>query len=1056
MHAFRTGTTALASAAMGLVLAGCATTAPSGAGTEFSLGRNANGDPCSASQSWNDPALGDRQVKYADAYSVNCRGTTAASLARVRVFGSDQSRADFTRGLQCNAGGANPVTLEGFSGATVQRCLDPGLGYSAVVINADAAGRPFQISAAPNAIGAAYQAARILAGFDAPQDATSDRAPIALSSIPQLTGDTTVAAASEELEAILSRGISLNFRGLYADASRYLTGALTSLPTSAPGEIRAVLLLEAGLADSNIQFFGSAKKNLNAAEEVIKRLSTNEQRQLLPKLQIYRGLDALNQRKFVDAQRVFTSFARDQANVGGSLNDPNTLVRLNTRSNLGSSADDEKNGKPARDVRTSISLADPDVRRAAFLETLAYWGLSFSELALGNTDAAEQAIEISKQRMDNLRFSLKADRASQDGLFWLSARLDRQLGRIQADKGQFAAAIQSFDNAIRLLTQGAIARSGTGSEPAIAELKLERASMIARAGFGPQQVDEAYDDAVTALLQAREENTAISTALLQPYLDRLADKMGSGDKVAAARYFEALQVASESGAARQVSQLQDIVSSGSEIGGKFRDLEDLQRQINELDITIAEAREAAQPTAEIEARRARVQDQYFALDAELQADRRLSGVSNKAAELGELQAVLQPGEAYARFVIMGDRAYGVLVEKDKAHAIRPKEALDDILELSSSLRYSIDGEMDERRLRRFRVSSAVSLYQSLFSEVDSILREKEELIVDGGTILSGLPAAVLVSNKADGPRLAQRKDPLDYTDVEFLATWLPTTVAMSPRSFIASRGLTPSDAPRELLGFAAPQQIADAGVVNASVKVGPCTLTPAQLTDLSQRLAPIPALEIEIAGIALGLEGDTPLIAGDEFTDTSVLARGMQGGDLSQYKILHFATHGLTEGQFGCAEAPAALVTSFGQDATSDMLLSFDEIADLKLNANLVVLSACETASTIGERALRLSGEAQPGSTLEGLVRSFFTANARSVMATFWATSNSGESELFMAEFYRAGRTNDIANSLNKAQRGLLADRATSHPFFWGGYFVVGNTDNRMLDGGSAQPATAP
>lgn len=1053
MSQFQTRVTALAGAALSCALAACATTAPSGAGSDFSLGRNASGDPCTASQSWNDPALADAVIKYADAYTVSCRGATTASLARVRVFRSAEEREEFTAGMQCNAGGGNPIGLEGFGASTVQRCLDPGLGYAAVVINADSNGRAFQLSAAPNAVGAAYQAARILAGLDRPQGATSDRSPISLASIPELAGDAALpAAVGEELETILSRGISLNFRGLHADASRYLTGALNRLPASAPRTIRAGLLLEAGLADSNIQFFDSAKRNLEAAEAAIGRLGVADQRFLAPKLQIYRGLDALNQRRFADAQRIFGDFARQQASGGGDLSDPSTLVRLNTRGDINGDLDQE----PERDVRSSIALADAQVLREAFLQTQAYWGLSVADLALGNTEAAQTAIDLAQARMDNLQQSLAAERIREDGLFWLRARLDRQEGRIQAENGQFAASLQSFDNAIRQLTEGALARSGTGSEPAIAELKLERASLIARAGFDPQQIDDAYDDAVTALLLAREDNAGLSTSLLQPYLERLADKVDRGDKTAAARYFAAMQVASESGAARQVSQLQDIVSSGSEVGGKLRDLQDLQRQLNQLDLEIGEARAAAVSSTELEQRRARVQDQYFALDAELQANQRLGGVSNKAAELNELQAVLRPGEAYTRFVIMGERAYGVLVEKDKAHAIRPQESLDDILELSSSLRYSIDGQMDERKLRRFRVSSAVSLYQSLFSQVDGILRGKEELVVDGGTILSGLPAAVLVSNKADGPRLAQRRDALDYSDVEFVASWLPTTVAMSPRSFIASRNLPVSKAPRSLLGFAAPLAITDADTISAPVKVGPCTLTPAQLTDLSQRLAPIPALEIEIAAIALGLEGQAPLIQGSEFSDTAVLERGSADGDLSQFKVLHFATHGLTEGQFGCAQAPAALLTSFGQDGSSDLLLSFDEIADLKLDANLVVLSACETASTIGERSLRLSGEAQPGSTLEGLVRAFFTARARSVLATYWATSNSGQSELFMAEFYRAGRTNDIANSLNQAQRSLLADRATSHPFFWGGFFVVGDTENRMLDGAGAVPATAP
>jgi CHAT domain-containing protein len=111
------------------------------------------------------------------------------------------------------------------------------------------------------------------------------------------------------------------------------------------------------------------------------------------------------------------------------------------------------------------------------------------------------------------------------------------------------------------------------------------------------------------------------------------------------------------------------------------------------------------------------------------------------------------------------------------------------------------------------------------------------------------------------------------------------------------------------------------------------------------------------------------------------------------------------------------------------------------------VLSACETASQIGEGNQLRSGEAQPGSTLDGLVRSFFAAGSRAVLATFWETSNAGKSEAFMTAFYSAGRDQSIVRSINQAQQTLIADPVTSHPFYWAGFFVVGDTDNKMLDG---------
>ena len=114
----------------------------------------------------------------------------------------------------------------------------------------------------------------------------------------------------------------------------------------------------------------------------------------------------------------------------------------------------------------------------------------------------------------------------------------------------------------------------------------------------------------------------------------------------------------------------------------------------------------------------------------------------------------------------------------------------------------------------------------------------------------------------------------------------------------------------------------------------------------------------------------------------------------------------------GCPKSPPALVTSFG-DANSDGLLSFDEIARLRLDANLVVLSACDTGSGIRSQDIaRLSGQEEAGSTLEGLVRAFLTANARSVLATHWEVPAAVGTPELMEAFYTSARTQDIGGSL--------------------------------------------
>ena len=1039
MNSKRSALLPLAGAALAMGLSGCATMSAAPA-QQFALGRNAAGDACTANANWTDPSFGQTYTKYAGTYSVNCRGSFTGALARVRTFSDAAERAAFTGALTCGA--ARQETLEGFDNVVARSCADPGLGFVAVAIDADRGGDAYQIAAAPNAVGAAYQAARIVAGLDTPESATSDRQPIDVATLEQPSGNLAsleAAGSREALESILSRGTTLNFRGLHADASRYLTEALEDLDTSTDPRTRAALMLEAGLADSNIQFFGSAEKHFNDAAAVIATLDSADQRTLLPKLQNYRGLHALNQRDFPAARQLLQAVVDGAGQSNAALADPTTLVRLNS------------SPAGAGDVRSAIALPDEQVLREAFLNTQAAWALSVAELSQGNVAGAERALDRAQDRFAQLNDTLRAARVREDGVTWMSARLARQRGRIAAARGDYASAFKSFDSAIADLTRGALASSGTGTEPAIAEFQLERAALVARAGRPQAEVDAAYERAVDALLLARGDSSTFATSALRPYLDRLASRVDAGDAAASAQFFKVLQVSGEPGAARQISQLQAIVSADPETGGLLRDLQDLKTQQSQLGLLIDEAKQQGQPFAELEQRRAEVDARYFALDAKIQSNARLNPVSSRPAELAEVQKALRPDEAYAKFNRIGDRVYGMLVEQGVAHAIRPQQDINDVLLVSKRLRDSIDGTADRGVIPEFSVPNAVVLYRILFGSVDKALQGKRDLVVDGGQVLSGLSPAVLITDPQAAVRFTKQKDKLDYTSVPFLAKKMATSVAISPSSFLASRSLAGSQATRPLIGFASPEPISMASAGRNSFRIGNCTLPAATINDLSNRLVPIPAREIQLAANALNI-GQAPIVSGSAFTDTGVLQMGNASGDLDGYKVLHFATHGLTEGQFGCAEAPAALLTSLG-GGESDMLLSFDEIARLRLDANLVVLSACETASAIGERALRGLGEAQPGATLEGLVRAFFSANARAVLATYWESSNRGDSEVFMQRFYESGRTHDISTALNDAQRDLMGIRDSTHPFFWGGFFVVGDTNNSMLAGAPVQVA---
>ncbi len=162
---------------------------------------------------------------------------------------------------------------------------------------------------------------------------------------------------------------------------------------------------------------------------------------------------------------------------------------------------------------------------------------------------------------------------------------------------------------------------------------------------------------------------------------------------------------------------------------------------------------------------------------------------------------------------------------------------------------------------------------------------------------------------------------------------------------------------------------------------------------------------------------------------------------LKRYRNLLFATHGLLAGEFG-PEAQPSLALSFVNDPENDGLLEMGEILGLDLNADLVALSACNTAGG--------GGREDRGEGFAGLTRSFMYAGARSLMVTQWSVESSSARTLVQNAFSNVGQY-PIGKALSAAKRAMIRGGGTvdisnrvsvslAHPFFWGPYVLVGET----------------
>lgn len=191
---------------------------------------------------------------------------------------------------------------------------------------------------------------------------------------------------------------------------------------------------------------------------------------------------------------------------------------------------------------------------------------------------------------------------------------------------------------------------------------------------------------------------------------------------------------------------------------------------------------------------------------------------------------------------------------------------------------------------------------------------------------------------------------------------------------------------------------------------------------LPLQLPPLPRSRDEVQAIAgLFPAARVRLLLGRESTENVIKSERLR-----RYRRLHFATHSLID---ETSPSKSAVVLTLASDSEEDGLLELDEIADLDLDCDLVVLSACQTA-----RGQLLSGEG-----ILGLTRAFIYAGARSVVVSQWSVSDISTGRL-MKRFYQniVGNLGNAAALRSAKLQMLRSETETRHPYYWAAFILIG------------------
>ncbi len=375
-------------------------------------------------------------------------------------------------------------------------------------------------------------------------------------------------------------------------------------------------------------------------------------------------------------------------------------------------------------------------------------------------------------------------------------------------------------------------------------------------------------------------------------------------------------------------------------------------------------------------------------------------VATKPVGLEELQRVLQPDELLLEFVLDEPSSYCLMISRSSARLRKLAGRADVDRNVDLLLKTVRDGQASATSARR--------LYELLLKPVDEETRRFQRLIIVPDGSLHRIPFEVLTDESG---KVILQSHIVSYAPSGSVLTLLRTRKSLDG-------GQLP------LLAVSASSGDQGSSAANSSAKV--FGTVERGVYDIEKtEMVPLPAANGEVREIA-GILGSQSIVLINA-TEADVKAQ-----PLHKFAVLHFAVHGLTSTKY---PDRSTLILRSDETRREDGLLQAREILTLRLDADLVTLSACDSGSGL------VAGQEGVAS----LARPFLVAGARSVVANLWGANDDFSRTLMKAFYTHLAAGLDDGAALREAKMEMIqrfGDRAT--PYLWGGFIVVGDSTAKL------------